>query len=117
MERVYFTEHFEIECLNVDTATVSSATQCNLDHVEVEDHNGVEITLDSLSTLKRNAFVAESAQASEDTLQIELETIFSSCKKQMENKAQLAAKIKHADWLRKGQTLEEAIEEYFKGNK
>ena len=52
---------------------------------------------------------------SDDRLQLEIETIFNTCKKQMQHKAELGAKIKHADWLRKGQTLEGAINEYFRG--
>jgi hypothetical protein len=116
MERVIFAEKFEIDSglFNIQTPTLSIATQCNLEKHKKAVCSQKCQTEDILNN-SSNIFSEKVAQVSEDKLQIELETIFSTSRKQMENKAELAAKIKHADWLRKGQTLEEAIIEYFKG--
>lgn len=124
MERVLFAEHFEIDAsfFCVETPTRTTATQCDRNHEEVTSFNRFSQTDDFFSSSEQKYSQKSAAQVSDsdNKIEMELDNLLSKtigvCKNQMKIKAELAAKIKHTDWLRKGQTIEDAIQEYFKGS-
>lgn len=136
MEKILFEANFDFgPLISEGTSTPSlntTFTQCNTQNfgnregeddlkfrcqaVQTEVESNFSIGELSNGTPRPECFdMKKTPEYSDDKLQNELETIFKSCKSQMENKAQLAAKIKHAEWLRAGQSLEDVVQEYFKG--
>lgn len=80
-------------------------------------HSAVKLfdsrTVTNMTMLNNDIPVATTAE--DNQLNFELESIFKSCKTRIESKALIAAKIRNSEWLKKGQSLEDAISEYFKG--
>lgn len=116
MKKILFAEKFEVDPLVIGATvfTHTKVTHNRNEYVDCEVQKMAVSCQTSEDSLASNDKCVQ-RESTEEKLQCELESIFKTCKKQLEYKAELAAKIKHADWLRGGQTLEEAIFDYFKG--
>ena len=98
-------------------ATRSVATQC--DFLEKKFKSQIKSPQKNCITSSNEGSIQdqnEQQMPPEITIHEDLERIFTACKEQIEAKAQLTARIRHMDWLRKGQSIEDAINECFHGN-